>query len=203
MKSFLISILIGISLLISSCENSPTSPGIDGDLIPLKLGNYWGYTYFRYDSTGVTTDTLKWVELVDSDTLINGQRYYSIRDFVTMFFGFKIFYINKADGIYRFSNYLESLSRQFKYPVKQNEVIYRETDTLQVISLIQKVVTPAGEFYCIVYQSMKQVGVTWYYYENTYIAPGIGKVKIETGYSKDKVHLVNNSMLQLEIYKNN
>jgi hypothetical protein len=199
MKLIILALIIGL-LFLGSCNDDPLGPQSVGQLQPLNIGNYWSYSYLRMDTLGVVTDTLKWIEVVDSDTVIGGQRYYSIRDIVTMFFGFKIFYINKNDGLYRFILYGETPSLYFKYPVKQNELVFRDTDTLKVINIKAETITPAGKFYCVVYQHMIFNNSQWYY-ENTYYCPGIGKIKVETGYTRDQVNNKPNSIMLLEEYK--
>lgn len=199
MKFSTLAIFISL-LFFNSCKEDSLSPQLDGDFLPLRIGNYWGYSYQSIDSLGIATDTIKWVEYVDSDTVVKGNKYYSIRDLFSAFMGFKLFYTNKSDGLYMFDQFGESLSLIFKYPVKQNELIYREYDTLKVINTLQETITPAGKFYCVVYQHSEFNNSQWYY-ENTYFCPGVGKIKVETGYTRDQINYKPHSVMQLEVYK--
>lgn len=199
---YLTLILLLVTIFLVSCKEDPLSPQFDGQIMPLSVGNYWGYSYLRIDSLGAVTDTLNWMEVVDSDTIINGLRYYSVTDIITMFFGIKMYYINKSDGLYRFIPNSGPLSLYVKYPVKQNEMVYSDYDTLKVLNTLEKVITPAGTFYCIVYSRITFNNSIWFY-ENTYYSPGIGKVKIETGYTRDLKNYQPNSLIKLEVYKIN
>ena len=197
-------IIIAISVLcFAGCQDNSVFTGStngDGQLYPLKVGNYWNYTYQRYDSSGVAIDTTKWAEVVDGDTSIGGQKYYSIADAFTRFIGFKMYYTNKVDGVYLFLFDTNSFSMVYKYPAKVNDLVIRYSDTLQVVSMRQTVKTPAGEFDCVVYQKVTRINAIWSY-ERTYISPGIGKIEVEAGYSRDKISMSRISLLQLESYK--
>jgi len=193
-------LLIPVVLFLGSCNDDPLGAQSEGQIVPLTVGNYWSYSYRSTDSLGTVKDTMQWFEVVDSDTVINGQRYYSVSDVITWFFGVKMFYTNKANGLYRFMRESGPVSLYIKYPVKRNEVIYREYDTLTVLNTEQKVITPAGTFYCVVYRRTTFESSVWFY-ETMYYCPGIGKIQVETGYSRDGVNIKPASSMQLVAYE--
>ena len=50
-KSTLITIFLVLLLVIFSCsKNEPTQPSEHGELIPLKVGNYWVYRIYIFDN---------------------------------------------------------------------------------------------------------------------------------------------------------
>lgn len=199
MKYFVL-LLIPAVLFLGSCNDDPLGAQSEGQIEPLTVGNYWIYSLRSMDSLGAVKDTMQWFEVVDSDTMIDGQRYHSVSDLFTLWFGLKIFYINKSDGLYRFTRDVGPLSIFIKYPVKKNEVIYREYDTLTVLNTEQKVITPAGTFYCVVYRrTVFESSVL--FYETMYYCPGIGKIQVETGYSRDGVNIKPASSMQLVAYE--
>lgn len=196
----LISGIICCIVLSAGCSDAPSGPSAAGQIIPLEVGNYWIYSYRKFDSAGGISYSMEWTEAVDSDTVIDGERLYSIRDIVSMFIGFKQYYVNRSDGVYCYSPGSEPLSLYIKYPVQQNELIVRRYDTLRVINAMQKTETPAGWFYCVVYQSVHTLS-TGPVYETTYYCPGIGKVKVETGIIGESGEWIPNDDLRLTEYK--
>jgi len=200
MKYAIHSIIVVSVFCFNSCKDDFLLSNDPIQLYPLTVGNYWVYEYQEYDSLGPVLKPLNWVEEVDSDTVIDGQKYYSIRDLFSAFMGFKIYYINKSDGLYSSTGSANNIQRIYKYPVKYNELIFREYDTLKVVDVVENEETPSGKYFCIVYQKMT-VNNSMYYYENIYISPGIGKIKVESGITRDKIKYIKSSVMQLVQYR--
>lgn len=183
----------------SSCKDDSVASNGTAQFFPLKVGNQWYYEYTRYDSLGTTMDSFDWIETVDGDTTINGQKYYSISDLFSMFFGIKFYYTNKSDGLYKSYDDTRTFHLLFKFPAQLNEHIYNESDTLTVINIIPREPTPTGFHFCIVYQKITQSNSLWNY-ENTYISPGTGKIKVEYGYTRDKINYIKTGLMELKQY---
>ncbi len=151
--------------LITSCENDQTEESITpvetSSYMPLEVGNYWVYTYYKIDTLGNETDQNKTDSVViTKDTLINGNQYYVIEG--TDYYGSvrewdvidilrdSSGYIVNEEGKIRFSedNFTDTLYTIVK--VYDNDTIY--TITCKMEEYATSVSVPAGEFEVLNYQ---------------------------------------------------
>ena len=179
MKKLFISFSFVFILIFAGCKDTPTQPLDTSVIWPLNKGNYWKYKTYNYDYNGKNTDTMIFHKLVTSDTIING---YSLKNIKGQIENSIYGHYNQQlkcneQGIWYFTN--DSLFLWNKFPINKNEFFIRKWwDTVFVISIDEKVIVPAGTFYCYVYKNIYN-SLNLQYIIFDYFAPGIGPIKSE------------------------
>lgn len=183
MKSSFISLVICLLFLATfyGCEKSNPVSNNDTSkiLIPIAKGNTWYLTGTSYDTLGNVKENYGETYDVRGDTVLFGKK-------LTFYAGHYVTYTDSgliAYGGYSISSdapqdtvvYFRLL---YKYPAKTGESFSYGmkvgiTDTIVTVS--------AGSFHCIKYSSYTN-GVL---YEDVYISPGIGLVKIVSYFGED------------------
>lgn len=195
MKPFIFISIIFIS--IAGCDDS-LNPNKSDQFYPLKVGSYWTYRLIQYDSTGTAIDqNFVFPERVVRDSIINGEKWYIINSIGYLSL-IDNAYINKSDGFYTRSG--NKVMMVYKYPARKNEIF---GDSVKVVETNQTVSTIAGNFNCVTYQTVLYNSTLSWVYQNTYVAPGYGKVKIEYYSSKDQVTFTKLGEYNLESYRVN
>lgn len=171
--TFLIACLIIISY---SCDENSTGEYSDAKgLIPFKLNNSWEYLNIISDSSGnvIGTDTI--TMRIIKDTIISNIHFYKYDNSV-------LHLTSKQDGIwiYFISDSIEEYYLEYKYPCKTGDTysfLYgRPPAVVSVVLTSTNVQVEAGTFSCILYR-FDLDGLDSY--NDIYIAPGVGIVKIE------------------------
>ena len=170
----LLIIIAGCDLLSTSSEESKRE-----DLIPLQVGNTWVHRTRIIDArdNGIRseeTDTLT----VVGDTLVSGERWYSIRSTFGSFLA-----TNREDG------YWTSLPPEigplkptlgYKYPAEVGETFMRpswpDSATIRVISLDTTVTVELGTFTAAHYAQISEEGDEPQPCD-FFVAPGVGILK--------------------------
>jgi len=199
-------ILTVFALLFYSygCNDNPSSANNYQNFYPLNIGNRWEYKQQFFDSTGVATDSAKFTESVVGDTVIAGEKWYQYISIENAFpSGVKNYYINRPDGLYYFSALSPTPQLSYKYPVQVNEVY---NVSMKIISVNEIVQTSDGKFNCVVYQQ-KTVATNYsagaVVYINTFISPGIGKIKTELFHYSSQLVKVEDGIIELYQYQLN
>jgi len=175
MKKIILS-LIAVLFIISACSDS-SSPSETKEILPLKVGNEWNYSFNSEDSN------YNYSFYIEKDTLINDSIWYklkvdSLNSFLTK---------NKKCGLWFYdincSDTSNSAYLKYAYPVIYDDVWYDVIKNYQmhVISRNMQVVVPAGVFSCYVYQKTypKQYGNDFKMaIDEMYFSPGIGLIKV-------------------------
>ncbi len=153
-------------LALSSCEPDPTRILARGAIVPLKVGNEWGYRVKIFDETGAVTDSSYDTVRVVREIVIENELWFVDN-------GGNI-QTNRSDGrwIHSDVSYLVE-----KFPCRINEM-YRLVDTLTIVrvkNIDERVTVPSGMYLTYVYQWMRNgfpVG-------DFYYTPNLGMVKSE------------------------
>ena len=182
MKKLFIPLLFVIILLFAGCKDNGTQPLDTSVIWPLKVGNYWDYRMYDYDSNGsIINDTLIHLEVI-TDTTILGRSLYKINDE-------PIYFYNLSDGLYVLMLDYSGKDTNvlfLKYPANNNDYFNAEDDTTFVTNTSANIIVPAGSFNCYQYSGMKRYGNNSqiFFKMVMYFAPGIGWIKTEN-YDKD------------------
>jgi hypothetical protein len=171
MNRKIIVLLLLILLVDSGCKkDNPiktgdnTSPTI---IMPLSVGNQWILKITNADSSNPVTaiDTMS----VEKDTTINGELWFHLR-FLGVFGDVNLILTNRADGLYEFYHANSpQVSLWLKYPSAPGAQ-YVHNNPIEVISINDTIIVPAGQFVCYHYSS------TFYDY---WFSPNIGVIKYE------------------------
>jgi hypothetical protein len=185
-------ILVVFLFVISSCKDNSTNNSETKEFFPLAVGNYWNYQWVMFDTTGrIENDSIYLPEKVVGDTMIDGSKW-----FLYNILGYIGLVKNGPNGLYGYSGNSTPLL-EYKYPALANEMC---GDSLYVIATNVSVSTKAGIFNCIEYQRIIYQSPIWIE-DRRYIAVGIGKVKTEYYYSKDKKSYIKKGEINLVDYK--
>jgi hypothetical protein len=181
--------------IFSSCSENISSQA-PAEIIPLKEGNRWIYSYSEYDSAHTLLWTLLDTVVIGTPTVKNGSTWYP---YVSITFrintlGDTTYYKNDDDGLWEL--YLSTNpKRVYKYPAVLGDtfnvhtVYFPDTSTLQrrftKIGGAQNMITvPAGTFTTIRYDGHSQIlnpanmtVVQDNVDDSSYVSPGIGLVK--------------------------
>jgi len=189
MKKYL---LLTFCFAIISCKNS-TDIGTQsqGVIMPLALGNTWIYIDHGYDSNGHLIVPSPSDTLLINDTITYGKDVlYIPRDR-------KIYYINKADGLWIRYDFDSKEIFQAKYPTKVGDIYRHDSYILTkesspdplgevaadyiVSSTTESVTVPAGTFICYKYNADYYDTASHQLLDrfNTFYAPNVGLIKEE------------------------
>lgn len=175
-------------LLFSGCDKNDNI-NEKGEIIPLKVGNYWTYSnhYFRssdiesIDSAeGITYKIHKKVKLKNKYYFIFG--FFALSDFgIIDKEGFWAKGSDILDDISLDEIIPDSLELLFKYPTKVGDKWFCNSysffyNTLITKKLNVKVNVPAGTFNCVHYQFKN---LEKYPQSGFFVSPGIGMIKCE------------------------
>jgi hypothetical protein len=160
-----------ICLFLSSCADDNPVSTVNNDIRPLVIGNYWKYQTDRY----VTYDQLYYDTMrVVSYENLNGNPAYG----VLCNNSYKIYFINKSDGLYCFEKTLHDTAYEYtpklyiKYPINVNDTIVSPfTANLKCVSLTAAFNGTTG---CIDFVPTGIQGSVTNYHE--YWKPGIGLI---------------------------
>lgn len=187
--------MAGVALLMCACvKEEGVNPLLsETELIPLSMGKAYTFRQVAYDENGDVTVDRTLTDVVDKDTLINGEKWFR-------FAGKENYATNRADGYYTFLTAVEKELFIFKYPVEKGNsfdsqvYIYNpeanESDkttqgvrNVTVVSTNATVKSPiSGKVFehCIHYKVPKFTPTnkvnTRIYPSEQYIIPGVGQV---------------------------
>lgn len=170
-----------IVLMAVSCENVgiPIHPEEATQILPLRVGNHWKYTYVVYDSAGV--EKQRWAEQrsVVADTVVDGEVWY-LTDFSS-------YLANRPDGVWqRMPNWtftgtflgLEDPQLFLPFPVSIGSSI--KVSSIKTYTLLKRdveVTVPAGTFSCYHYRMTLPGSIGGIGEYHLFYAPGVGLVK--------------------------
>jgi len=175
--------IVGLILLssVENCSEGPINGGGTPQLFPLHVGNYWEYQVQHFNPAGVIHDSMTMTQRIVRDTNIDGQIFYAVTHYIARPTSDTLWVFNGSDGFYGNTEPTVLFSELlYKYPTSQNDLSISGLDTFRVISLLQNEDSPSGRFSCIDYQELVRSSLGPGY-ENDYLSPGIGIIKIETG----------------------
>jgi hypothetical protein len=179
-----------------ACESDPVrvdKPIVQSDtLVPLNTGNEWRYEVETFDTlTAAITDTYFSTEHIYSDSVMNGQTWYS-------FGSPSIFYRNDSLGYKMIFADPDTSYLLYKYPARVGDrfVGFIEKGS-EVIALNRAITVAAGQFNCVEYRSDAFSDLEPWTKSSvlSYVAPGVGIVLVET-YNADGSRLRSRSALQ-------
>ncbi len=180
MKYLFVFILSAI-LIISCSDNSTNEKSSSKEILPLKIGNSWTYTRYKFSS--YKRDSVTFVDTVSysvsSSINLNGENWFFIKfnsnvdDYI---------YTNRNDGLWclyaKDTNNIDLATAKLflKYPTKNNDTTTIDSGTYKTINVDEYLSTPAGVFDCIKYSKIEFEGV-----KNCgmYYSPNVGKVMTE------------------------
>ncbi|HEY6907393.1 MAG TPA: hypothetical protein VI230_07975 [Ignavibacteriaceae bacterium] len=158
MKSLSVSLII-YCFILNGCKNESNvivPPIVTTEIVPLKVGNSWLYQTTVYDTMGnIVSSTFDSFSVV-SDTLINGQYYFTLSTGVIRW--------NDVSGFWMLAA-PDSLLL-YKYPAEVGDTY----GTLKVICKDSLIVILKGTFKCYGYSGTVAID---------YVSPGIGLIKEE------------------------
>ena len=186
-----------ITLLIASCENSPSNPGIDDPVLPpdagyfpLTIGSSWVYQHLTIDPDGIEklreeTDSI----VISKDTLIHDRLYYVFEGTNYPFNGGdwgivdilrdSMGYIVNQHGDIKlaFENFTDTL--HVKKEIHQDQLLYTLSFKMELEDF--QIGVPAGSFQVINYKgtlisALENEAVPNPRYLNNYYASGVGNV---------------------------
>ncbi|MDP1994643.1 MAG: hypothetical protein Q8K40_05280 [Ignavibacteria bacterium] len=198
MKTVYITTLLIIFYCFSGCKDLSINVIDSNHFYPLAIGNYWNYQSINYDSLGnAEYDSSLYEEKVIGDTILAGEKWFNLK-LTTPSLNGTIAYKNSAVGlIMQTDGVMFKYPLVYKYPATINDVF---SDSVKVIALNEMTSTLAGSFNCLVYQQVHPYLSGWLYI-NTYVSPGVGKVKMEGLLTTDKTKFVKWGELTLMDYK--
>jgi hypothetical protein len=204
---------ITLSVLISACHNSPTSPITvpnTGTLYPLNVGNYWKYKITVYDSIDFQIQFTEQVDSIGTDSIINGNKWFSITTVTNSnrpgYNGINL-YLNTGNGFYEYFVWAPGNDSEliYKYPCQVGDV-YKEysisSNPVKVINMQSVVISQAGKFNCIIYEFQYESAVGSVY-DDVSVAIGIGKIREEYFFYDSSMERVNIYTSDLYSYKIN
>ena len=170
-----------IVTIVVSCENVgiPIRPEETTQILPLRVGNYWKYTYVVYDSAGVEKQRQVEQRSVIADTVVDGEVWY-LTDFSS-------YLTNRPDGVWQripnwtftgtFLGFLDpQLFLPFPIPLGSS-VTVRSIETYTLLRREEEVVVPAGKFSCYHYRMTLPGSIGAIDEYHLFYAPGVGLVK--------------------------
>lgn len=170
------------ALTLFGCDSnaSPSANNTGGQIVPLKIGNYWHYRLTLFDGLA---EVVKGVQenytRVVRDTIIAGERWYVLlKTFgTTPPDSGEVFATNRSDGYYEL--FVTTPQLKIPYPANSGEKFVRRyttpaefIDSIYVGSTDTSVTVPAGTFSTYHYRHVVSYGDT--YYSDNYYVPGVG-----------------------------
>lgn len=175
--------LLLVLLYVSHVLGCKNPSGIEErpEFFPLKIGNSWSYALTPWMTPNADSII---TESVVADTSINNEKWFLLSIPLGDRRTRGDYYRNRSDGLWTMHPQTFSKPRLvYKYPAVANELyIATPGDTIVVAGTNESVVVPAGTFNCIAYQRKIVIGTDStqaFVFHNTYISPGVGKVKEE------------------------
>ncbi len=194
-NKFILSTFLLAILILTDCNDTSVNSIPSTSFFPIKVGNSWTYNYEYYDSLGNLLDQRIMKEEIVNTREKDGSNVYQLNSPFNpkspACCDYRYYYKYAPDGIHWViatdstglwvSDYL-----RFKYPCFVNDYFVHgrnAIDTTFVVSTNDTVVCEAGKFNCIVYKDFsKHYGdstTTVIGYSKTYVAEGVGKIKVE------------------------
>jgi hypothetical protein len=196
-KSILAGILSIIALIvISSCGDNGTSPSVDGEIWPLKVGNYWKFDVFGYDTLGNVSGTGSATYSIVSDTMINNEKFYKMNVEIDDETEDPAWLTNRADGVYSYE--LKQIEIIIKYPATKGEKFDAKGGITTLENTNYNYETTIGNFSCYQYTILSS-----YHKDIVYFKPGVGHVAEEMFRNTESSRLYLAYKLVLKEYKVN
>lgn len=173
-----IRLLVAAALLVAvavGCgDEGATNPQPDpgGVIMPLEVGNRWGYRVHAFPDTGSPYEYLDSIRITAKDTT---------DDVISFVANGTDLFTNRSNGLWYFPASSENWSLLFKYPVEVDEVWVTGGAGDYLAGLLSKnvtVETTYGEFTCYKYVREYRYGGGGAQY--FYLAPNVGIIKYET-----------------------
>lgn len=175
-------LLLSVPLLLAlACGKSDkgTAPQDAAVILPLDVGNRWGYLSTVYDSSGNIDFQGAWSARIRGDTLIAGARWYRYESQIYENYLMQ----QRIDGLWEWDVFYYPDALPFlraKYPASHGQTFVGGENTLlfgKVTGVEVNVNVAAGSFSCVEYSfslndTSRLLGRLWY-------APGTGLVKTE------------------------
>ncbi|NUN70940.1 MAG: hypothetical protein HUU02_14665 [Bacteroidetes bacterium] len=189
-------LLCFIFIMSPGCTDTGADESKTVPFYPLAVGNVWQYRLIKYDSVGnnPVPDTSTYIERIVGDTMINALQW-SVLEYSSGRWMFA--YPCRSTDSGMIVN-ITTPRMYLKYPPTLYER-YKGFGDLQVISIHEPTPTLAGTFTCVVYRQFLADDPEGVMYADLYVAPGIGKVKIEGILSPDDttfIRLIEYSLFQ-------
>jgi hypothetical protein len=179
--------IVCLALLVPSCNESGVGPSAS-ILIPFSSGATWTFNKTYFNSEGQPILQQQTTLVVDSDTLIDGQRWSAIERF-----GTKLLYCNRYEGVgvwwlgHEAGYHIQykcpaAVGDVYGYPVPwfgEGSAMRLDSDTAIVLTVDTVISVPAGDFHCIAY-AVSDNFPKWYSIE--FLSLGTGWIKEENFY---------------------
>lgn len=166
MYRLLLILTIGLTILGLACSdddggtNSPTNDTREGDVIlPLAVGNQWGFVDTQFDSAGTVVSTEVAVFSIWDDTTISDENWYRanmIKGGQTWDWGI---YTNRSTGLWMQEASGEGQPPQpvelfLKYPATVGDEYFADEDhgIVTVVSIDTTITVPQGTYSCVLYR---------------------------------------------------
>lgn len=143
------------------------------EIMPLAIGNYWGYHVVSIDSMGNVTADFYDTLTIDSSVSTGDNTWYRC----VSFWSSEKWYSNRPEGLWRRCGGEDTIF--IKFPVRPNEIYGTGLNpplchrTFRVLNTDEEITVPAGTFRCIAYYTDFGYYDRYFYY----YAPKVGLVK--------------------------
>jgi hypothetical protein len=173
-------------LILTNCENNSSNTTNDTlQIVPLKIGNFWIYNGTTFDTNGNVNESKIYITKVESDSMWNGEKIFSLSDSV---YNYKSSYyaFNRKDGYYYLLRFMDSLEREdtleplliVKYPGKEGDSFKSGMTPYKIKNTDINYTTLIGTFKCYKYINTSDDGnerdTSYDYYSQ-----GIGRIGYE------------------------
>ncbi len=196
-KHILVGILSIIAILvISSCGDNGTNPSSNNEIWPLKVGNYWKFDVFGYDTLGNVSGSGLAIYSIVSDTMINNEKFYKMEVEIGDETVDPVWLTNRADGVYSYE--LKQIEIIIKYPATQGEIFVAKGGNTTLESTNYNYETTIENFSCYQYTILSS-----YSKDIVYFKPGVGHIAEEMFRNTESGRLYLAYKLVLKEYKVN
>lgn len=162
----LLAAIISLTFVLSSCDPAAERIIVNGSIMPLKVGNEWGYSVKIFDESGAVADSSYDTVKVIQEIVIDNELWFIDN-------GGNI-QTNRTDGRWVRSEVAYLVE---KFPSRLNEM-YRLIDTVTIVrvrGVDETVSIPAGRYLSYIYQWMRN----GFLVGDFYYAPNVGMIKSE------------------------
>ncbi len=179
-KILLMFISTAILTVLLNCDDyvSTGQPPTNGDLIPLKEGNWWFYNYEEFLNDTLVNEQTDSI-VIHSTIVYKDEKWFGYNGAVGYYETY--FMKNESDGLHILIFQANDATNPrnelyFKYPASEGDIWVAEYP-MEVVSLLSTVSVPSGDFnHCIKY---KFIALSKTPYDQFYIwvKPGVGEVQ--------------------------
>jgi hypothetical protein len=182
MRFLVLCAIVCLASVAPSCNESGVGPS-PSILIPFSSGATWTFSYTFFDSEDQPILQQQTTLVVDSDTVIDGQRWSAIERF-----GTKLLYCNRYEGVgvwwlgHEAGYHIQykcpaAVGDAYAYPIPsfgEGSAMHLDLYTAIVLTVDTVISVPAGVFHCIAYA---RFSVSQLRYRIEFLSLGTGWIK--------------------------